>query len=236
MIDVKDEIKKTITNRAYKLDYETVYWLVGDRPFILAGGALCGDEVRDYDIYPDSDCRFVIDDVEALALGDPKRAEVLCKTANSLTVKLVKKNQIVQFCKYEKPSLEELVKSFDFSHIQVGIGFRGNGCAPYHEHVFYTDEFVLANVTRRTVYTGSEYPLSSLMRLMKYNKRGKLTRIDTMRAAMSILKDVIDRGYKDKDDFKTQLDAVDLGIPEMAEASELYFSMVERGMVKKEEE
>lgn len=235
MIDVKDEIKKTITNRAYKLDYETVYWLVRDRPFILAGGALCGDEVRDYDIYPDADCRFVMDDVEALAIGDPKRAEVLCKTANALTVKLVKKNQIVQFCKYEKPSLEELVKSFDFSHIQVGIGFRGNGCGPYHEHVFYTDDFVLANVTRRTVYTGSEYPLSSLMRLMKYNKRGKLTRIDTMRSAMSILKDVIDRGYKNKDDFKTQLDAVDLGIPEMAEASELYFSMVKRGMVKEED-
>lgn len=235
MIDVKDEIKKTITNRAYKLDYETVYWLVRDRPFILAGGALCGDEVRDYDIYSDSASRFHIEDVEERAMGNPRMVEVLCKTANALTVKLVDKNQIVQFCKYEKPSLEELVKSFDFSHIQVGIGFRGNGCGPYHEHVFYTDDFVLANVTRRTVYTGSEYPLSSLMRLMKYNKRGKLTRIDTMRAAMSILKDVIDRGYKDKDDFKIQLDAVDLGIPEMAEASKLYFSMVKRGMVKEED-
>ena len=235
MIDVDDEIKKTIANRAYKLDFDTVYKLVEDHPFILAGGSLCGDEVHDYDVYPDECSKFGFDDLERKVGEMQDKAEIVFKSPNAITVKLIDKDQIVQFCKYSKPSLEELVKSFDFSHVQVGIGFRGNGCGPFYEHVYYTDAFVISNVTRRTVYTGSEYPLSSLMRLMKYNKRGKLTRAETIRAAASILKDVIDRGYKDDADFKNQMDAIDLSIPDMKEASDLYTSLFEKGLVGKGE-
>ena len=233
MIDVEDKIARTITSRAYRLDFDTVYKLIDDKPFYLAGGSLCGDEVRDFDLYPVRGDSFDVKQIETkITETCGKTAAVVYKSPNALTVRLLAKNQIVQFCSYIKPSLDALVDSFDFSHIQVGIAFRGNGCAPFHEHVYYTDEFVLANVTRKTVYTGSEYPLSSLVRLFKYHKRGKLNKTETTQAVMKIVKDVIDRGYEDYKDFKNQLDAVDLGYPDMEEAWELYKSFAAKGLVE----
>lgn len=233
MIDIEDKIAKTITNRAYRLDFETVYKLIDDKPFYLAGGSLCGDEVHDFDLYPVHYDPFTVGNIEAKIMEMcGKDAVVVYKSPNALTVRLLAKNQIVPFCSYRKTSLEALVDSFDFSHIQVGIEFRGNGCAPFHEYVYYTDAFVLANVTRKTVYTGSEYPLSSLVRLFKYHKRGKLNKTETTQAVMKIVKDVVDRGYEDYTDFKNQLDAVDLGYPDMEEAWELYKSFAAKGLVE----
>lgn len=233
MIDVENKIAKTIANRAFQLAYETVYKLIDDKPFYLAGGSLCGDEVHDFDLYPVYSDPFYANKIEAKIIAEScgKEAVVVYKSPNALTVRLLANNQIVQFCSYVKPTLEELVNSFDFSHIQVGIEFRGNGCAPFHEHVYYTDAFVLANVTRKTVYTGSEYPLSSLVRLFKYHKRGKLNKTDTTQAVMKIMKDVVDRGYENYKDFKNQLDAVDLGYPDMEEAWALYKSFAAKGLV-----
>lgn len=233
MIDIEDKIAKTITNRAYRLDFETVYKLIDDKPFYLAGGSLCGDEVHDFDLYPVHNDPFDAKKIEAkITETCGKDAVVVYKSPNALTVRLLAKNQVVQFCSYRKLSLNALVDSFDFSHIQVGIAFRGNGCAPFHEHVYYTDAFVLANVTRKTEYTGSEYPLSSLMRLFKYHKRGKLNKTETAQAVMKIVKDVVDRGYEDYKDYKDQMNAVDLCYHYMAEAWELYKSFAAKGLVE----
>ena len=232
MIDVENKIARTIANRAFRLDFETVYKLIDRKPFYLAGGALCGDEVHDFDLYPVFGDPFDVKKIQAKVLEScGNDAVVVYKSANALTVRLLAKNQVVQFCSYVKPTLEELVDSFDFSHIQVGIAFRGSGCAPFHEHVYYTDAFVLANVTRKTVYTGSEYPLSSLVRLFKYHKRGKLNKTETTQAVMKIVKDIVDRGYENYKDYKNQLDAVDLGYPDMEEAWALYKSFAAKGLV-----
>lgn len=232
MIDVENKIAKTIANRAFRLDFETVYRLVDNRPFYLAGGALCGDEVHDFDLYPVYGDQFDAARIAAkITETCGKDAVVVYASPNALTVRLLAKNQVVQFCSYVKPTLEELVDSFDFSHIQVGIEFRGNGCAPFHEHVYYTDAFVLANVTRKTVYTGSEYPMSSLMRLFKYHKRGKLNKTEVAQSAMKILKDVVARGYENYEDYKNQLDAVDLCYTDMEEAWNLYKAFAAKGLV-----
>lgn len=232
MIDVNDEIANTITKRAFKLDFKAVYKLIDDKPFLLAGGALCGDEVHDFDLYPDEEGGkpFSLHEVAEAIKAPESGATLLFESKNALTVKLHEKGQVVQFCVYSKRSLQELVESFDFSHIQVGIRFRGNGCAPYREHVFYTDAFVAANVTRRTVYTGSEYPMSSLMRLFKYHKRGKLTKRETAQAVMKILKDVLERGYENYSDYRKQLDAIDLQYEGMQEAFDLYKTFCDKGL------
>jgi hypothetical protein len=167
-----------------------------------------------------------------VVLANPGKYKLLAKTRNAVTVKLLAKDQVVQFCSYQKPSLTELVKSFDFSHIQVGIEFTGDKEPPHADAVYYTDDFVLANVKRRTVYTGSEYPLSSLVRLFKYAKRDKLTRIGVAQAVMKILTDVLERGYENYDDFKSQIDAVDLVLPDMEEAFELYKTCAAKGLVE----
>lgn len=237
MIDIENKIAKTIASRAFRLDFETVYKLIDDKPFYLAGGSLCGDEVHDFDLYPVYGDPFDAKKIETkITETCGKDAVVVYRSPNALTVRLLAKNQIVQFCSYVKPALEELVNSFDFSHIQVGIAFRGNGCAPFHGHVYYTDAFVLANVTRKTVYTGSEYPLSSLIRLFKYHKRGKLNKLETAQAVMKIVKNVVDRGYEDYNDYKNQLNAVDLCYSDMEEAWALYESFAAKGLVAQKRE
>lgn len=42
---------------------------------------------------------------------------------------------------------------------------------------------------------------------------------------------VVDRGYEDYKDYQNQLDAVDLGCPDMEEAWELYKSFAAKGLV-----
>lgn len=231
-IYVSRRIADEVVRRAYRLDFHTVYKLIGNRPFFLAGGSLCGDPVNDFDLYPDPTAPFDNDAVLDAVFAKPDKYELLAKTRNAITVRLLDKGQVVQFCSYRKPSLTELVKSFDFSHIQVGIGFAGAGEPPYASRVYYTDEFVLATVVRRTTYTGSEYPLSSLVRLFKYAKRDKLTRDGVAQAVMKIMKDILARGYENYADFKSQLDAVDLGIPGMQEAFELFKTCAARGLVR----
>lgn len=230
-MNLKAEIAAEIVRRASKLDYKAVDDFVDGKPFILAGGALCGDLVNDYDLYPDASDPYEIDKVVAHALAHPEKATILARTKNALTVELGERKQTVQFCTYLKPSLEELVKSFDFAHIQVGQLFRGRMLAPFMGNVFFTDEFVLASAINSTAYTGSEYPLSSLIRLFKYHKRGRLTRIGAARAAMKILKDILDRGYENYRDYKDQLDAIDLNMPEMQEAFDLFQSLSQHGLV-----
>ena len=232
MIDAGDTIKCTIVQRAYKLQYDRVYEILGGKPFILAGGALCGDTVHDFDIYPvKTDPYTCADLLRALRMKKPVDVSIVAQTKNALTV-LLSGGQVVQFCSYSKPSLEELVKSFDFSHIQVGVMFTGNPEPPHADGVYYTDAFVMSNVTRCTEYTGSEYPLGSIVRTLKYYKRGKLPRATAARSIVKMLADVLNRGYAGYADFKDQLDAIDLGLPDCAEANALYSAAKTRGLVK----
>ena len=48
---------------------------------------------------------------------------------------------------------------------------------------------------------------------------------------MKILKDVLNRGFKNYDDFKSQIDAIDLCLPDLQEAFELYQTCVAKELV-----
>ena len=61
---------------------------------------------------------------------------------------------------------------------------------------------------------GSQYPLASLIRLNKYVKQGAFGGKAYIPSALNILMVVIERGFKSYDDYKDQLDAVDLGLVE----------------------
>ena len=139
--------------------------------------------------------------------------------------------QVVQFCRYCRPSLEELVKSFDFTHIQAGITFPGYGDGPNSGDAYCTEGFIAAALTRSTEYVASEYPFSSIVRVGKYLARGRLTRVGAAKAVAKALADFLRRGFRDYADFKDQLDAIDLSLEECKEASELYEAVRKRGLV-----
>jgi len=126
--------------------------------------------------------------------------------------------QIVQLCFYPQPTLKALVDSFDFAHIQVGVHIHigdvdGLSIATVSS-VYHTEAWVTSHAMQTTWYTGSEYPLSSLLRSIKYASRGDFAGKSYIPSAINILKGIIKRGFSGYEDFKDQLDAVDLGLIE----------------------
>lgn len=174
--------------------------------FWVAGGAMIR-EGNDVDLFCPVEWPIKIE-------GPKVRIE--SRTTNAITAKIG--DGVFQFCKYAKPTLGELITAFDFAHCQIG-------CVVEVKHGFFnvsdvqwTDAFVLSRATATTWFTGSEFPLSSLIRTQKYYKTGMLTRGAGIRAVIDILVAVIERGFNGYNDFKDQLDAVDLGLlPEQLE-------------------
>ena len=227
-LSLKKEARRVITRRAYRLDYKTVYSLTGEDPFIRAGGAVCGDNVSDFDLYAVKGHEFDLDAIELKAEG--LDVKTLARTRNALTVELPNR-QVVQFCRYCRPSLKELVKSFDFTHIQAGITFPGYGNGPSPGDAYCTEGFITAALTGNTEYTASEYPFSSIVRAGKYLSRGRLTRVGAAKAVARALADFLRRGFRDYADFKDQLDAIDLSMEACKEAAELYAAADSRKLI-----
>ena len=167
--------------------------------FLLAGGALTKDDnPKDFDIYG-VDAPIVIAAVAYRVLCHESTRGYVSKTQNAITVNIY--GQTVQFCSYFKPTPQETVAAFDFAHCMAGAVFGADGLL---QEVVATDDFWLAENNNTTWYTGSEYPLSSLMRLMKFHKRGLFDGQTHKSAAVSIVCDIVKRGFKDYNDLLDQ--------------------------------
>ena len=205
--------------------------------YFVAGNSCNAAAPRDFDIYPwgnNFDFEVIKSRIESVS------GHVVTKTRNALTVNI--NGSIIQFCNYNKHDLVTLIESFDFAHIQVGVAIAINWDSDGYEsstikYVEYTDNWQRAHMLETTWYTGSEYPLSSLLRTVKYCQRGcYATKHDYKKDILNIMKDIINRGYEDYNDFKDQLAAVDLLLlePEEREAAfNLYLTCGECGLVKK---
>ena len=171
--------------------------------FRIAGGALVG-KINDLDIFP-----AMVD--KQYDLPAPlKSLEIISQTKNATTYKA--DPYPLQLCKYEWPTLRDLVESFDYAHIQVGVEYEWREGRVAMAQSYFTDAFIVANACHATRFLGSEYPLSSLLRAAKYWKRGDMSRGVYLRETIAALVAVIQRGFHSYDDFKDQLDAVDLGL------------------------
>lgn len=163
-------------------------------------------------------------------------AKVLYESKNATTVEFG--GTKYQFCMYQKDSATDLVESFDFSHIQIAaeIDFEEDGeeNQPQISDVVYTDDYVEAKITGQSKYTGTDYPLGSVFRAEKYMRYGQLTRSEYKKSVVKALTDVIRRGYKDYNDFKDSIGAIDLLLFEKDTSNALfnYFTACAgRGMV-----
>lgn len=134
---------------------------------------------------------------------------VVSSTKNALTLKW--NTETVQLCSYSYKSLKDLIESFDFAHNKIGAELK---IKPFItiKKIYISDDFILARTTDTTFFTGSNYPLSSMLRLMKFHKRGIITGNSHIRYTIEIMTAIIKRGFHNYDDFKDQLDAVDLGL------------------------
>ena len=134
----------------------------------------------------------------------------MSSTKNATTL-VGPEKRVLQLCNFVHPSLRELVESFDFSHIQVGVWFNLRG-ATRIESIYYSDNWLRFRALGDSQFEGSAYPLSSLVRLFKYSSRREISQGRTLWSIFEILEAISSRGFEDYDDFKDQIDAVDLGL------------------------
>lgn len=172
-----------------------------DFTFWVAGGA-CIKEDTDLDLFSPDGWKNKYNSKDLLEIS---------VTPNASTYKA--NGQLVQFCSYTKASLQELLKSFDFAHCQIGCVVKQIAAGIFCiESVEWTQEYTDSRLLGTTWFTSSEYPLSSLLRVNKYVSQGLLPRGSALYSTIAILTRIIERGFKDYKDFKEQLDAVDLGL------------------------
>lgn len=203
--------------------------------YYVAGSSCSTGPVNDFDLYPaDEPWDF------ASLKNKANKMQLAIAHESKRTLTVIINGKPVQFCNYRQPSLIALIESFDFAHVQIGVTVRMD----YDDDVYswsriqdvaYTIAYEHAMILDNTRYEGSAYPLSSLCRLPKYIQRGAYTnKIDWRKDVLKILSSIIERGFKDYDDFKDQLEAIDLGLlEECAEAKELYDICCRRGLVNR---
>lgn len=222
------EITEIITKRILKRTNEFkdfILDILGDNfQFAIAGNALNKQEPNDYDLYAIGKNEFSFIEIKKKLLE--LEGGVLTETVNALTVKF--KNTVLQFCRYKLPTLKELVDTFDFAHIQIGASFTtkvddNNGYKFLKlEDIYASKNWEKAKMLETTFYTKPKlegsYPLSSLLRIFKYKERGVFNDKSYIISTLEILNQIVLRGYKDYNDFKDQLAAVDLKLLEQKES------------------
>lgn len=195
----KIEIDRLIASRAQRLEHpEDIADILGSG-FILAGGALSSDNLpKDFDIFrPEG---IDISQMECLLLSRCPQWRTLSITRNAITAEHC--GQIIQFCAYRKETPEKLIAAFDFSHCMAAAVFHRTGAIA---RTVYTDEFYLFLKYGFMQYTGSEYPLASLMRCAKFISRGVIAKPERWKPIiLDIITDIVGRGFKDGEDFSDQ--------------------------------
>lgn len=245
MKDIKDVIKERMLERLKNVFSAIAICLSYDYDgYFIAGNSCNAAAPHDFDIYPwgsDFDFKGIKSRVESVG------GYVVIETRNALTVNIGGK--VIQFCNYNKHDLISLIESFDFAHIQIGVAVQiewrpgdfedDPGGYDYStiKYVEFTDNWQRAHMLETTWYTGSDYPLSSLLRTTKYFQRGCYAKKhEYKKDILNILNDIISRGYKDYKDYKDQLAAVDLLLlePEEKEAAwNLWKTCGHHGLVEK---
>ncbi len=204
---MKKELKDKFRQRLMKKFPVSLTKIMSDlsiKGFMVAGGFLIKDS-RDIDIFFDSKADYK----EAKGyVEEDDNITILSTTKNAVTFRVA--GNPVQFCSYVKGSLKELVESFDYAHCQIGAWCSTENFSD--PDIYFTDAFIQAMTFQSTYYTGSDYPLSSLIRMFKYHKREMFSGASHIIECIKVFNSIVERGFEDYDDFKDQLDAVDLGL------------------------
>ena len=233
------ELIDRILNR---VDLNWLEHVVGDtgvKTFIIAGNSLNRETPHDIDIYQDAIespyenklfknvAQSIDKQPDALNGNDTK---LVCRTDNAVTIR--HSGVTYQFCKYSKV-FEALIRSFDYAHVRVGVKFNIDRLT--RPVVYYTSDYITYLLTGHSKYIGTDYPMSSLLRAEKYRRYEILNNHEYRLSVLRALGDMLIRGFDDYEDFKDQLNAIDLRDLEGEEtlaATSLYDICRERGLVK----
>lgn len=207
---VYEEVKRRITRRIN--DNAKAFIKLGVKQFYVCGGALLPEEPNDYDLFPIDEDDFNEKWWRTLLNKDFMTWET--PNATSFKIDGVK----IQLCKFWNDSLINTVERFDFTHCKLGAEFhraeyKGKKVDRFEcTDVYVSDDFIRFRILGYSEYTGAhenDYPLSSLLRVFKYYKRGYIR--SSYDVIFQILESFLERGYENPLDFGQQLAGIDIG-------------------------
>lgn len=210
MMNYADEqqLRAALEARANKLNQyiAPVMRMIGIDQYVIAGNSLNGWPINDIDVYFPG----WLDNNDIGKLE--QNSETTWETPNAITIRPKESLKLaipidsppIQLCKLWKHPLKVLVDSFDFAHIQLGVRFARFKIS----ELYYSSAWVVANALGTTRYLHSEYPISSLLRLVKYARRDH-PRVATRTSILCILIDILKLRLT-YDDFIEQMNAIDV--------------------------
>lgn len=217
---VFEEVKKRIGFRINS--NREAFAKLGLNKFYVAGGALLPAEPNDFDLFPVK--KYDFDNLFKYVRGESMSKDLLLQSAtrvwettNAVTYNI---NGVkIQLCKFWNESLIDTVERFDFTHCKIGAEFekiKHKGTTMFRPvDVYVSEDFIRYKILGYSEYTGvheNDYPLSSLLRVFKYIKRGYIR--SSYDVIFKILEGILERGYRSEEDFKSQLEGIDVGVEE----------------------
>lgn len=220
------ELEKRIAQRINGIAFD-IALMLDCASYYIAGGACNPGPFNDIDIYPVAQTGFNFEYIIANIKKHSCKANVLHQSKNTLTISLKDNNTNndikLQFCNYYHETLIKLVSSFDFAHCKIGVMIHNESSSSLYGIIglcYIHPTWFTALAKQSSFYTLSTwqiiaegtYPLSSLIRLFKYRARGLISSSEAKKSILNILSAIISRGFYDYEDYKNQLDAIDLNL------------------------
>lgn len=183
------------------INHERVKFIIANRTFVSGGcipSMLMGEFVNDYDIYfvDPNDAFFVKQYFKEIENNKEGKYHVKLITDNAINL-----SDKIQLITRFSGTPKEVTDNFDWQHIKSYFIFP--------DTLVLTDDVYRLIVEKELIYTGSDYPLSSLFRLKKYLKKGWNVSIKTMtHIAMDIVKEFSEHTHVNEDIFKVDVDVL----------------------------
>jgi len=223
----KREIEDCLRDKAWKILTRMEYFkdALHGSLFFLGGSAIAASNPHDIDIFfssqeyigaasrwVDSKAGIFTEKV-LVGQGTKKVIEGIKKIhngENAYTFKCPTSDIPFQFIRIPFSSLEIMIDSFDFSHIQAGVEVvevmgKFKIC-----QIYWTDAYEKSLEIGDSWYTGSNNPFSALYRLSKYHAKGEVSALSLKTQTIRIINDMFEQEYEGHDQVNKQLSAIGL--------------------------
>jgi hypothetical protein len=190
---IKKLLKGFIDNLCKTISNEKIVEIIKDRTYITGGcipSMLLDEFVNDFDIYfiSKEDAIKVKEYYKTRKKADSEKFHVKLITENSINLS-DKAQFIIKFTGEPK----EVIDNFDWQHIKSHY--------QYPDKLYLTDDVYKLIVEKDLVYTGSKYPLSSMLRTRKFIKKGWNVSTKTI---LNITLDIVEAFYNPTKNYTSQ--------------------------------
>lgn len=222
----KEEVEKQLKNRAHQILAKMEYFkdaLTDNTPFFLGGSAIAASNPNDIDIFFLSS-KFAGDAIRWVGskTGVLGKIKKIYDGDSAYTFECSSSDVPFQFIRKSFGSLQIMIDSFDFAHIQAGVEVVKTMGKFEICRTYWTDAYEKSLEIGDSWYTGSDNPFSALYRLSKYHAKGEVSALSFKTQMIKIINDMFEQEYIGSAQVRRQLSVIAMSDVFGKENSDLY--------------